>query len=97
DARRRGRRRAGEMSVAGGTPMQTEMLIGGEFAKGAGEEEAVLNPRTGETIVRLPDASPGQVEAAVTAADAAFARWSRTTPAERAALLLKLADRIEAE
>src|ERR671916_151865 len=38
-----------------------------------------------------------QIDAAVLAADRAFAAWSRTTPAERSGLLLKLADRIEAE
>ena len=34
---------------------------------------------------------------AVDAATRAFATWSRTTPGERAALILKLADKIEAE
>jgi acyl-CoA reductase-like NAD-dependent aldehyde dehydrogenase len=40
----------------------------------------------------LPDASPAQVDAAVEAATKAFQTWSRTTPAERSALLLKLAN-----
>ena len=58
---------------------------------------AVINPKTEETIVKLPDASPEQVDAAVNAAAKAFQTWSRTTPAERSALLLKLADAIDAE
>src|SRR5436190_5468308 len=77
--------------------MQTEMLIGSRFVKGAGEAEAVVNPRTGETILSLAEATPEQVDEAVAAAANAFDKWSRTTPAERSLLLLKLADRIEAE
>ncbi len=77
--------------------MQAEMLIGSKFAKGKGEAEAVLNPRTGARIVSLREASPDQVDQAVAAASKAFAAWSRTSPAQRAALMLKLADRIEAE
>ncbi len=77
--------------------MNTEMLIGAHFVRGAGEAEDILNPRTGATILALPEASAEQVDEAVTAADAAFQKWSRTTPAERAGLLLKLAGRIEAE
>jgi aminobutyraldehyde dehydrogenase len=75
--------------------METSMLIGGRSVRGAGDGEAILDPKTGATIVTVPEATPAQVDAAVTAADAAFRKWSRTTPAERAGLLLKLADRIE--
>ena len=57
----------------------------------------MINPKTEETIVKLPDASPAQVDAAVEAAAKAFQTWSRTTPAERSALLLKLADAIDKE
>ena len=57
----------------------------------------MVNPKTEETIVTLPDASPAQVDAAVEAATKAFQTWSRTTPAERSGLLLKLADAIDRE
>lgn len=77
--------------------MDTEMLIGAAFEKGAEAEEAVLNPRTGATILSLAEASEAQIERAVAAAEKAFASWSRTTPAQRSAYLLKIADRIEAE
>ena len=77
--------------------MDTEMLIGATFEKGAEAEEAVLNPRTGATILSLPEASEAQIERAVAAAEKAFATWSRTTPAQRSAYLLRIADRIEAE
>ncbi|WP_210324767.1 gamma-aminobutyraldehyde dehydrogenase [Microvirga alba] len=75
----------------------TEMLIGTRFQSGTEEAETIFNPRTGEAVMKLPEASTEQVDAAVFAADAAFAGWSRTPPGTRSALLLKLADRIEAE
>jgi len=77
--------------------MDTRLLINGEFTDGTGTAEAILNPRTGETILNLPEASLEQVEAAVAAAREAFGGWSRTTPAARSAALLRIADRIEAE
>jgi aminobutyraldehyde dehydrogenase len=75
--------------------LDTQMLIGSEFVDGSEAPEAVINPKTEETIVKLADASPAQVDAAVEAAAKAFQTWSRTTPAERSALLLKLADAID--
>ncbi|HSD92767.1 MAG TPA: gamma-aminobutyraldehyde dehydrogenase [Methyloceanibacter sp.] len=77
--------------------LDTQMLIGSKFVSGSDAPEAVINPKTEETIVSLPDASPAQVDAAVNAAAGAFKTWSRTTPAERSGLLLKLADAIDAE
>lgn len=77
--------------------MQTQMLIGAQMVAGTEAEEQVLNPRTGEVIVTLPEASLAQVEQAVTAAATAFQTWSKTTPAQRSNYLLKIADRIEAE
>ncbi len=77
--------------------LDTNMLIGAKFVAGDDAPEAVINPKTEETIVALPDASPAQIDAAVEAAAKAFQTWSRTTPAERSALLLKLADAIDRE
>ena len=77
--------------------MQSEMLIGSGFAAGAGEAEPVIDPKTGAKILDLAEASPDQVDKAVAAAAKAFESWSRTAPAQRAALMLRLADRIEAE
>ena len=47
--------------------------------------------------MNIAEASSTQVDAAVEAADQAFDAWSQTPPKDRAHLLLKLADRIEAE
>ena len=75
--------------------MDTQMLIGGRFEAGTETEEKVLNPKTGETILDLPEASLGQVDAAVDAAEKAFDSWSATTPSQRSAYLLQIADAIE--
>jgi aminobutyraldehyde dehydrogenase len=72
------------------------MLIGAKFEAGTETEEKVLNPRTGETILAMPEANPDQIDRAVAAARAAFPAWSKTTPAERSAKLLAIADAIEA-
>ncbi|MGE0502214.1 MAG: gamma-aminobutyraldehyde dehydrogenase [Rhizobiaceae bacterium] len=77
--------------------MDTQMLIGSKFEKGTETEEHILNPKTGDTILDLPEASQGQIEAAIAAAEKAFVTWSRTTPAQRSGYLLRIADRIEAE
>ena len=77
--------------------MQTELLIGSKLSKGKGEAEPVINPKTGKAITKIKEATPDQVDAAVNAAEKAFATWSRTSPMQRSLLMLKLADRIEAD
>ncbi|NKX40332.1 gamma-aminobutyraldehyde dehydrogenase [Rhodobacteraceae bacterium R_SAG2] len=76
--------------------MQTKMLIGAALEAGTEAEENVLNPRTGEVIVKMPEADMDQVNRAVAAARSAFAGWSRTTPSERSTRLLAIADAVEA-
>src|SRR5437868_4289448 len=60
-----------------------------------GQTEPILNPATGEVIANAPLSSKEDVDRAVKAARNAFPGWSTTTPGERAAALLKLADAIE--
>src|SRR6056297_3048902 len=76
--------------------MQTKMLINGEMVDGAGAATDVLNPATGETIFRIAQASAEQLDAAVRTSEDAFETFRHTPPAERAALLLQIADIIEA-
>lgn len=76
--------------------MQTQMLINGRLEAGTGESLAVYDPATGAEIARIAEAGPEQVARAVRAAEAAFAGWARTTPKDRAAVLLQIADRVEA-
>ncbi|EJL9681525.1 aminobutyraldehyde dehydrogenase [Escherichia coli] len=75
--------------------MQHKLLINGELVSGEGEKQPVYNPATGEVLLEIAEASAEQVDAAVRAADAAFAEWGQTTPKVRAECLLKLADVIE--
>ncbi len=77
--------------------IQTQLLIGNRFEIGQETPEQVLNPRTGALILEVPEASTAQVDRAVAAAKKAFESWSRTTPGERSAALLRIADRIEAD
>ena len=56
----------------------------------------LVNPATDALIDEVPDSSPEAVDAAVGAAAAAAAEWGVSTPGERAAVLLRLADLIEA-
>ncbi len=76
--------------------MQTKLLINGQLVVGEGPSIAVLNPSLGTALVEIPEASAAQVDAAVRAADDAFALWSQTSPKDRSTLLLKLADAIDA-
>ena len=77
--------------------MNTKLLINGKLVGGQGAAEQVLDPASGKTVATVNEASKAQIEAAVHAAQGAFNGWAATAPRDRAALLLKLADRIEAE
>ena len=64
--------------------MQKHLLINGELVAGEGEKQPVYNPATGEVLLEIAEASAAQVDAAVLAADRAFAAWGQTTPKNRA-------------
>jgi 1-pyrroline dehydrogenase len=73
-----------------------QILVGGTWRDAAsGETMAVVNPATEETIAEVPRCAAEDVDAAVEAAKAALPGWLETTPAERAEVLLKLADLID--
>ncbi len=74
-----------------------QQLIGGEWVDSAsGELLDVENPADGTVIARVQASNAEDVDRAANAAATAFETWQHTTPAERSALLLKLADGIEA-
>jgi aminobutyraldehyde dehydrogenase len=73
------------------------MLIDGALVSGDGDTDTIVNPSNGEPIAHIFGASAAQVDGAVSSAERAFASWSRNTPKERSALLLRVAERIEAE
>src|SRR6478735_8147314 len=76
--------------------MQTKMFIDGQLLAGQGEQLAVLDPARGRELCRIAEATPEQVASAVAAADRALPGWARTAPKDRAVVLLKIADRVEA-
>ena len=76
--------------------MQTKLLIKGKLVEGEGAATPVLDPATGEQVASVREASPAQIQSAVDAATAAFDSFGRTTPADRAGMLLAVADAIEA-
>jgi len=72
-------------------------FINGEWvdAKG-GQTTAVIDPSTGEQYATASLSGPEDVDAAMSAAAAAFEGWSNTTPSERSLALIRIADAIEA-
>lgn len=78
-------------------PLRARMLIGGQWLEAAdGATIETIDPATGKVIGLLPDAGVADVDAAVAAAKAAQPLWAATPPAERARILWKIADVIEA-
>ncbi|MEM9717457.1 MAG: aminobutyraldehyde dehydrogenase [Pseudomonadota bacterium] len=76
--------------------MQDKMLINGELVAGTGEKLDVVDPATGDVIGQIAEAGTDQVKAAMRSSEEAFESFRHTPPAERAALLLEIADIIEA-
>ena len=76
--------------------MQSKMLINGELVPGDGDALPVIDPATGKTVAEVSEASAEQVDTAVRSSEEAFEGFSRSTPAERSALLLQIADCLEA-
>ena len=82
-------------AVVAGVEVDTRHWIGGERIASAGTFEDV-SPLNGEVIAEISRGGQAEVDAAVAAAKAAFVGWSRTAPAERAAILHRIADGVEA-
>ena len=71
-------------------------FVGGHLEEVHGTERVpVINPFTEQQIGRIPDSDAQDVDAAVTAARAASASWSKTSPADRAGYIRALADAID--
>ncbi|MGW6139345.1 aldehyde dehydrogenase [Streptomyces sp. NPDC055140] len=78
---------------------RTRAFIDGRWTHAAdGATFATVNPATGKVTARVADGGAGEIDAAVRAARTAFddGRWSRTDPAARKRVLLRLAELIEA-
>jgi acyl-CoA reductase-like NAD-dependent aldehyde dehydrogenase len=74
-----------------------QLFINNEWvAAHSGKTFETINPATGEVLAEVALADEHDVNAAVAVAKAAFPAWSQTIAADRAALLFKLADLIDA-
>jgi len=72
-------------------------FIGGEWVPPAkGEYFENVTPVTGQVFCEVARSTAEDIEKALDAAHAAAPAWGRTSPAERAAVLNRIADRIEA-
>jgi betaine-aldehyde dehydrogenase len=72
-------------------------FVGGEYVEAKdGRVSDVVDPSTGEPYDQAPVSGPADVDAAMTAAEAAFPGWRDATPAERSLALLRIADAVEA-
>ncbi|MBX3530666.1 MAG: aldehyde dehydrogenase family protein [Rhizobiaceae bacterium] len=75
-----------------------QMLIGGAWVDAAsGETFEVENPATGQVIAHVPSGDGADIDAAVKAARRALSGpWSKLTPAQRAAMIWRMSDALEA-
>ncbi|WP_087872230.1 aldehyde dehydrogenase family protein [Arthrobacter globiformis] len=71
-------------------------FIGGKFVPSTSTSTVdIVNPATEEVLTQVPAGTAEDVDAAVAAAVAAKDAWAATTPRDRAAVLLKIAEIIE--
>jgi aminomuconate-semialdehyde/2-hydroxymuconate-6-semialdehyde dehydrogenase len=88
------------MSIAqvAGVDVDTRHWIGGERVAGIGSVDTFddVSPLDGQVIARVSRGGQAEVDAAVAAAKAAFPAWAALPPVERATVLRRVADGIEA-
>jgi betaine-aldehyde dehydrogenase len=78
-------------------PLHLLNFIGGSPQEAAsGRRSVVTSPGDGREIATVPDSGAEDVGQAVAAAQRAFKTWSQTTPRQRQAALLALADILQA-
>ena len=69
------------------------LYIDGQFLHGSGrKEQDVVNPATDEVIGKLPHATHADLDAALAAAERAFASWKKSSPMERSKVLRRVAE-----
>ncbi|HET9656759.1 MAG TPA: aldehyde dehydrogenase [Kineosporiaceae bacterium] len=84
----------GVVDVAG-TAVDTRHWIGGERV-GGGEVFDDVSPLDGQVIAEVARGTAAEADRAVTAAAAAFPGWAATPPKQRAAVLHRIADGVQA-
>ncbi|MDF3838850.1 aldehyde dehydrogenase family protein [Cupriavidus basilensis] len=86
-----------QLGVAYPYKEQYENFIGGAWVAPAdGQYFEAISPVTGKTFTRVPRSNQKDVDAALDAAHRAKGAWGRTSTTERANILNRIADRIEA-
>ncbi|MPW43040.1 aldehyde dehydrogenase family protein [Acinetobacter guerrae] len=76
---------------------QYENFIGGQWlAPVKGEYFENISPVDGKVFTKIPRSSAEDIELALDAANKAKAEWNKASPTTRSNLLLKIADRLEA-
>lgn len=79
------------MSAAISTAQTLRNYIGGQWVESSSSERAeVRNPATNENLAFVPHSNAADIDAAVSAASAAFPEWRATPPQERAKYFFKL-------
>jgi succinylglutamic semialdehyde dehydrogenase len=71
--------------------------INGVWISGAGPSLAVINPATGAHLWRVAQATAAEVEAACSAARAAFAGWSMTPLEDRIKIIRRFRDLLKSD
>jgi 5-carboxymethyl-2-hydroxymuconic-semialdehyde dehydrogenase len=82
-------------AVVAGVEVDTRHWIGGRRVASETTFDDV-SPLDGTVVAHVSRGGQAEVDAAVAAARAAFAGWSQTSPVERAAILNRVADGVEA-
>src|SRR5918995_2145466 len=96
----RGIRTGGGLVVIAAIPtFRTDAFIDGRFRPASsGERFDTENPATGQKLTEVAAGDAADIDLAVASGRRAFedGRWSRRSPAERKAVLLRMADLLEA-
>ncbi len=75
--------------------MQVNSVINGQASPASGPDLELIDPSSGTVFAGAPVATGADVDRAVAAAREAFGAWRNTTPGERQAAILKIANLIE--
>ena len=82
--------------MANNPEILTHFIDGKRVAGTSNRFGDVFNPATGEVAAQVPFASEAEVRAVVESSKAAFPGWSATPPAQRARVLFRYRDLVEA-
>lgn len=75
--------------------VETRLYINGKWLEGSEGTFEVVNPATGEILANVQKGGESETKKAIQAANQAFESWSKTSPAQRAKLMNKMADLVE--